>query len=78
MEEQREKKADDKMRKRLRKKENQKTTRGKEKVVRKRRPQETAPGHSLKIEARGRNIDHQLWSASLILHYMHLITYTLY
>ena len=43
---------------------------------------ETAPGHPHKIEARGRkvirNIDHQLWFASLILHYIHLITYTLY
>ena len=28
------------------KKENKKSTRGKEKVVRNRRPQETAPGHS--------------------------------
>ena len=38
--------------KKIRKKENQKTTRGKEKVVRSRRPRETVPGHSQKIEAR--------------------------
>ena len=30
-----------------------KTTRGKETVIRNRRPRETAPGHSQKIEARG-------------------------
>ena len=34
------------------KKDNPKITRGKEKVVRHRRPRETMPGHSQKIEAR--------------------------
>ena len=32
--------------------EQKKTTRGKEKVIRNRRPQETMPGHSQKIQAR--------------------------
>ena len=43
--------AEDKTRKRESKKEYQKTTRGKEKVVRNRRPRKTVPGHS-QIEAR--------------------------
>ena len=43
------------MRKRLSKKENQKYTRGKEKVVKNRRPPETAPGHSQKIEGGDEN-----------------------
>ena len=40
-------------REKMRKKENQKNTRGKEKVVRNRRLRERVPGHSQKIEARG-------------------------
>ena len=39
-------------RERLDKIENQKITRGKEMVVRNRRPRETVPGHSQKIEAK--------------------------
>ena len=71
------KKADDKMRKsreRRRTKKLQEEKKGRQKQMTTR----NSAWPLSKMEVSGRNIDHQLWSASLILHYMHLITYILY